>query len=84
MKNYYVTFDSHEQAIQLHEELKNNGFKCVIAPTPRAISKCCGVCVMVGEAESEGARKHIEGNGCAHRSIECVEQDFDPKRDRYA
>ena len=83
MKNYYVTFDSHEQAIKLHEELKENGFRSVIAPTPRAISKCCGVCVMIGEAEIDAARKHIEDKGCVHRSIECVEQDFDPKRDRY-
>lgn len=83
MKNYYVTFDSHEQAIELHEELKKNGFRSVIAPTPRAISKCCGVCVMVGEFEIEGVRKHIEKNGCSHRTIECVEQNFDPKRDRY-
>ena len=83
MKNYYVTFDSHEQAIELHEDLRANGFKSVIAPTPRAISKCCGVCVMVGEAEIEGVRKHIDENVCPHRSIECVEQKFDAKRDRY-
>jgi hypothetical protein len=79
-----VTFDSHEEAISLHDELKKNGYKNVIAPTPRVISKCCGVCVMIEEPEIGAVRKYIEENGCPHRSIECIDQVFDPKRDRYA
>lgn len=84
MRKCYVTFNSHEDAIMLHDELKENGFKNVIAPTPRVISKCCGVCVMVDESEIEAVRKHIKDKDCPHRSIECIDQVFDPKRDRYA
>ena len=84
MRKCYVTFNSHEDAIMLHDELKENGLKNVIAPTPRVISKCCGVCVMVDESEIDAVRKHIKDKDCPHRSIECIDQVFDPKRDRYA
>ena len=82
-KNYYITFENHEQAIMLLGELRAGGHRAVIAPTPREISMCCGVCVMVREDEIEAVRKHIEQHDSTFKSIEGVVQQFNPNRDRY-
>ena len=44
---YFILFDNHEQAIKMHRDLQNAGIDSRIAPTPRAASLCCGVCLMI-------------------------------------
>ena len=48
---HYVLFPNHDNAMRLHRELKALGVRAVIAPTPRAASKCCGVSLLVKEED---------------------------------
>lgn len=82
-KNYYITFENHEQALVLLEGLKGEGISATIAPTPREISMCCGVCVMVRESGIERTMKFLSDGQRVYKSIEGIEQEFNPRRDKY-
>lgn len=85
MKCYrYILFDNHEQAVKLHRELRDAGFAVTIAPTPRALSVCCGVAVMVDERDGEAVQNYLLSHDCAYRSIEKLEQEFNSRNDHYA
>ena len=49
---YYVLFPNHENGMKLYRILKEKGVRTQISPTPRAASKCCGISLLVREAES--------------------------------
>ena len=80
---YYVLFNSHEQAVQLHMQLSGAGFHAEIAPTPRSVSRCCGVSLMILKEEIDSVRKYLKDKNCTYRSVERVVQNFDPHRDHY-
>lgn len=84
MIRYYILFESHEQAVALHAMLKGEGFRSVIAPTPRTASVCCGVSLMISEEEIEAVKAFLkEHPECVYKSVERVEQKFNTKRDKY-
>lgn len=43
----YVLFPSHADGIALEKILRSRAIKYTIAPTPRELSKCCGISIMV-------------------------------------
>ncbi len=83
MKVYYILFDSHEQAVRLHGTLRQAGFSTAISPTPRQVSVCCGVSLMVPENEIERVRTYLADHSCVYKSVERVEQEFNARRDVY-
>ena len=80
---YYVLFNNHENGLKLHKLLRSEGLKAVISPTPRALSKCCGISIMIEESEMNEVRRVVEENDVEIISIEYVEKDINPNRDRY-
>lgn len=83
MTTYYILFDSHEQAVRLHAQLRAAGLRTDISPTPRAVSVCCGVSLMVGEDEIQKVQEYLKNHSCTYRSIEKINQEFNAHRDRY-
>lgn len=83
MLNYYILFESHEQAVRLHGELRAAGIRTAISPTPRAITVCCGVSLLVDEAEMESVRTYLNSHDCTYKSVEKIEQEFNAHRDKY-
>ncbi|MFB0920776.1 MAG: DUF3343 domain-containing protein [Oscillospiraceae bacterium] len=83
MVSYYILFDSHEQAVRLHGELRSAGLQASISPTPRAASVCCGVSLMISENEIENIRAYLAGHSCVYKSVERIEQEFNARRDVY-
>ena len=83
MLNYYILFESHEQAVRLHGELRAAGIRTAISPTPRAVTVCCGVSLLVIEEEIEKVRDYLAGHNCTYKSVEKIEQEFNAHRDRY-
>ncbi|MCI2058680.1 MAG: DUF3343 domain-containing protein [Oscillibacter sp.] len=83
MTAYYILFDNHEQAVRLHGQLRMGGLGSVIAPTPRSVSVCCGVSLMISEEEIGAVRTFLSHHACVYRSVERVEQEFNPRRDAY-
>ena len=69
--------------MRLHRELKALGVKAVIAPTPRAASKCCGVSLMVREEDLESIKACVAEHGIEILKIAEIERDVNPRRDRY-
>ncbi len=55
----------------------------MIAPTPRAASKCCGVSLLILEEDKEAVEACIEEHGIEILKIAAIERDVNPKRDRY-
>ena len=85
MKNYwYILFENHEQAVSLHRELKEAGFTAVIAPTPRALSLCCGVAVMIKDEEGGAVGSYLREHRCVYKRYEKLEQNFNARNDHYA
>ena len=82
-KVYYVLFNNHENGLKLNSKLKENGLKSTISPTPRSLSKCCGISLIVDENELEDVRRVVEENNIEIITIESLERDINPNRDRY-
>lgn len=80
---HYVLFPNHDNAMRLHRELKALGVRAVIAPTPRAASKCCGVSLLVKEEDLGAIKSCVEEHGIEILMIAEIERDVNPKRDRY-
>ena len=80
---HYVLFPNHDNAMRLYNELKKAGVRAVIAPTPRSLSKCCGVSLMVEEKDLDTIRACIDVHQIEIWEIAAIEIDLNPKRDRY-
>ena len=83
MKQYYVLFNNHENGMRLKKELNNAKIKAVIAPTPRKLSKCCGISLMIEEEDIESIRQIAEEMKIEILEIDWIEKDFNASRDRY-
>ncbi len=55
-QDYYVIFPNVNEGLKLEKQLKEKKIKYTIVPTPREISKCCGICIKY-LFEDEGAVK---------------------------
>lgn len=80
---YYVLFPNHDNGLRLHKELKTLGVRARIAPTPRVLSKCCGISLLVEEKDVGMIRECVEKNGIDILGIEKIKKDINPHRDRY-
>lgn len=80
---HYVLFPNHDNAMRLYKEVKALGVKAVIAPTPRAASKCCGVSLRVLEEDIDRIRQCAADHNVEIQDIAAVEKDVNPNRDRY-
>ncbi len=80
---FYVLFKNHENGLKLNSKLKENGLHSMISPTPRSLSKCCGISLIVDENELDEVRRVIEENNIEIITIESIERDINPNRDRY-
>lgn len=83
MIQHYVLFPNHDNGMRLYKELKAQGVKATIAPTPRAASKCCGISLLVKEADLEAVNLCIEEHDIEILGIAEIEKDVNPNRDRY-
>lgn len=80
---HYVLFPNHDSGMRLQRELKKLGVRAVIAPTPRVLSKCCGISLLIKEADVETVRACVEEHKIEILGIEKIEKDVNPNRDRY-
>ncbi|HWQ30416.1 MAG TPA: DUF3343 domain-containing protein [Negativicutes bacterium] len=56
--NYYILFPNVTEGLKLEKLLKAEGIRYIIVPTPRELSKCCGVSIKY-EYGDEGAIKQL-------------------------
>jgi len=84
MKKYYVLFPNHYNGIKLNDILQKSGIKTTIAPTPRELSNCCGISLVINEEDITEVEQII-----AHEQIEIirivsVNKRNDLTRDRFS
>lgn len=60
MSNVLITFDSTNFAIQCETVLKSVGIQGTIMPTPREITKSCGISIKVNHDDLEKIKRLIE------------------------
>lgn len=82
---YYILFQTHEQAMTLHDLLDREGIRNRIAPAPRVLQGklSCGVSLMIEESEIDAARACISSHGAEYHDIAPLAGELQPKRDRY-
>ncbi len=83
MISYYVLFPNHDNGMRLYREMKENGLKCTIAPTPREASKCCGISILVKKEDLDQIRQIVKEKQIEILQIAEIKKDIDPNRDRY-
>lgn len=83
MKQYYVLFDNHTDGMALYQELKKNGLSAVISPTPRSLSKCCGISLLISSEEVEQVKVIAQRSKLNYLRIDFLERSFDNHRDQY-
>ncbi|HWP97288.1 MAG TPA: DUF3343 domain-containing protein [Syntrophomonadaceae bacterium] len=57
--NWYILFPNHHEGLRLSSELKRQGIKYTIAPTPRSVSTCCGISLIIEEKDLDFVKKII-------------------------
>ncbi|MBR0307508.1 MAG: DUF3343 domain-containing protein [Mogibacterium sp.] len=67
----------------MYRSLKNNGVYAQISPTPRELSVCCGVSLLVHGEDVERIKEIATEKGLAYLSISGLNNTFDNTRHRY-
>jgi hypothetical protein len=80
---WYILFENHTQGLFLDNLLRDAGLHATIVPTPRALSKSCGIALALRPDEVDAARALIERENAAILEIACLERDINPRRDRF-
>ena len=80
---FYVLFPNHENGMKLHKVLKAKGIASKIAPTPRALSTCCGISLLIQEQDVALVNACVKEEGIQILDIMPLEKDINPNRDKY-
>lgn len=85
MTRYYILFENYEQGLALHDLLDRAGVMNRIAPAPAAArgELCCGMSLIVGADMIGQAKAVIAGENAVYHSIVALENQLQPRRDRY-
>ena len=85
MVRYYILFDNYEQGLALHDILDAAGVANRIAPAPAAArgKLCCGMSLLVEADMIERARDVMRRKEAAYHSVVPLENQLQPRRDRY-
>ena len=85
MIRYYILFENYEQGLALHELLDEAGVTNRIAPAPAAArgKLCCGMSLLVEADMIERARDVMRRKEAAYHSVVPLENQLQPRRDRY-
>ncbi|SKC87741.1 DUF3343 domain-containing protein [Maledivibacter halophilus] len=58
----YILFPSHSDGLALEKLLKYNHIKYTIVPTPRALSKCCGISIRIDPEDTSRIKEILAEN----------------------
>ena len=69
--------------MRLYKALQDEGIRSTIAPTPRQASRCCGISLMVKEADITLIRECVQREKIEILDIRGLPCSFNPNRDNY-
>jgi len=79
----YVLFESHTDAMQLYELVRNAGLGARISTTPRQARSSCGVALLVSCDDAEAIREIAEDEHVPVENIVALPNQINPNRDVY-
>ena len=83
MLHYYVLFDNHTDAMEMYRSIKATSRYAQISPTPRELSVCCGVSLLVKEEDVSFIEELAEEQQLRYISINGLDNEFNSSRHRY-
>lgn len=89
MKNenckFYITFDTYEDAMAMHDDLDKSSIGNKISPAPLDLVEgvCCGVSLMIEPEDKEKIDKYLSETKLKYLKFVKADRTFKPKRDRY-
>jgi hypothetical protein len=83
MEHYYILFENHTDGIAMYEAVKEAGISARISPTPRQLSVCCGIALLVEEEDVPSIKALAEQKSLAYMKIEGLNNTFDNQRHKY-
>ena len=82
---YYITFDTYEEAMGMHDDLDKSSISNKISPAPLDLVEgvCCGVSLMIEPEDKEKIDKYLSETKLKYLKFVKADRTFKPKRDRY-
>ena len=83
--HYYITFDTYEEAMAMHDDLDKSLINNKISPAPLDLVEgvCCGVSLMIMPSDKEKIEKYLKETSFKYLRFVKAERKFKPNRDRY-
>ena len=81
--HYYVLFQNHTDATAMYRTLRKAGIYAQISPTPRELSVCCGVSLLVKGEDVEEIKRIAADEKLGYLEISGLNNTFDNTRHRY-
>ncbi|MDO4384033.1 MAG: DUF3343 domain-containing protein [Eubacteriales bacterium] len=83
MKHYYILFDTHTDGLSMYRAVKAAGMYAQISPTPRELSVCCGISLLVHEEDVDRIKELAEDQDLPYIRIEGLDNEFNSQRHQY-
>ena len=82
---YYITFDTYEDAMAMHDDLDKSSIGNKISPAPLDLVSgvCCGVSLMIEPSNKDKIEKYLSETKFKYLKFVKADRSFRPKRDRY-
>lgn len=83
--HYYITFDTYEEAMAMHDDLDKLSIDNKISPAPLDLVEgvCCGVSLMIMPEDKEKIDKYLKDTKLKYLKFVKADRTFKPNRDRY-
>ena len=81
--HYYVLFQNHTDATAMYRALKGGGIYAQISPTPRELSVCCGVSLLIHGEDVDRIKELAAERSLSYLSISGLNNTFDNARHKY-
>ena len=82
---FYITFDTYEDAMAMHDDLDKSSIGNKISPAPLDLVEgvCCGVSLMIMPEDKDKIDKYLRDTKLKYLKIVKAYRTFKPNRDKY-
>lgn len=83
--DYYILFENYTHGMAMNKLLREHKIPARISPAPRSLQGIvgCGMSILLKEKDIEPALECIKNSNAVYHSIEKLQCQIDPGRDRY-
>ena len=83
--HYYITFDTYEEAMAMHDDLDRLTIDNKISPAPLDLvdGVCCGVSIMINPTDKDKIDKYLQETKLKYLKFVKANRTFKPNRDKY-